>query len=66
MRYDIAYKDYGHIFLGVRESVFTCTEEIKYRVDEYECQDHEHQTYDDVKADYIAEDLVCCLVVLLT
>ena len=66
MRYDVSDKDNRDVFLCIRQSVLAGTEEIKYRVDEYESNCHEDQPYDDIKTYHIAENLVGCLVVLLT
>ena len=34
MCYDISYKDDRHVILGIRQSVFACSEEVEDRIDE--------------------------------
>ena len=65
MRHDVSVKDDLYVFLCIRKGVFARTEEIEYRVYEYQSHGHEHKTEDHVKADYVSENLVCSLVVLL-
>ena len=63
---DVADQDDLHVFLGIGESVLAGTEEVQDRVNECQCDNHEYQSDDDVQADYISENLVGSLVVLLS
>ena len=66
MRYDVTDEDDAYVLLGIRQGVLACSEEIQYRVYENEGDCHEQQADDDVQCDYIAKNLVGCLVVLLS
>ena len=62
----VSVEDDLYVFLCVRKGVFAGTEEIEYRVNEYQGHGHEEQAKDDVQADYVSENLVCSLIILLT
>ena len=62
---DVSVEDDLHIFLRIGQRVLAGSEEIEDGVYEYQGDNHEYQTDDDVQADYVSEDLVGRLVVLL-
>ena len=63
---DVADQDDLHVFLCVWEGVLAGTEEVQNRVYESQCDNHEYQSDDYVQTDYVSENLVGSLVVLLS
>ena len=62
---DDAVDDDDHVGLGIRKRCFAGTEEIEYLVDEHECQNGKHKTYNHVQRDDVAHHAFGCSVVAL-
>ena len=55
----ISQEDYHHVIACVWNSGFTCSEEIQYRVEEYQCDYRKQYTHDYVKRNNVSQNVLC-------